>query len=160
MSEMKGSVIQEFVGLKPKMYSILYENKQKMSAKGVSRFAQTSLKHNVYREVLLSGDVMRSINIRIGSMNHALQTVQNNKVSLSAFDDKRFILNDGINCLPFGHIDIRDYHIYRAIADDDDWGSFNEGEDTLTQRSMMSTPNWSRIIREFNPTPRSNIPSI
>ena len=28
------------------------------------------------------------------------------KKSLSAFDDKRYILDDGINTLPYGHKDI------------------------------------------------------
>ena len=37
--EMRGCPIKEFVGLKAKMYSITYENKQKMSAKGVCQYA-------------------------------------------------------------------------------------------------------------------------
>ena len=41
--EMAGKVIRELIGLKPKIYSIVHENQQKMSARGVSRFAQTSL---------------------------------------------------------------------------------------------------------------------
>ena len=120
--EMARKVIREFVGLKPKMYSIVHENQQKKSAKGVSRFTQTSLKRDVYKRVLLSGHHMRSNNIRIGSSKHLLQTIRNNKKSLSAFDDKRFIQNDGIHCLPFGHFEIRDWQLHRENLEDDDWG--------------------------------------
>ena len=57
--EMAGKVFRDFFGLKPKMYSLVYENHQKMSAKGVSLFAQTCLKHDVYKRSLLSGHHMR-----------------------------------------------------------------------------------------------------
>ena len=65
--EMRGSAIKEFVGLIAKMYSIVYEDKQKMSAKGVCRYAQSSLNHDVYRNVLMTGSLMRSTNIRTGA---------------------------------------------------------------------------------------------
>ena len=37
--ELGGTPIEEFVGLKPKLFSILAGGKQKLSAKGVTRFA-------------------------------------------------------------------------------------------------------------------------
>ena len=43
--------------------------------------------------------------IGIKSKNH-ITTYEKNKISLSAFDDKRYILHDGINTLPYGHKDI------------------------------------------------------
>ena len=42
----------------------------------------------------------------IKSKNHNITTYEKNKISLSAFDDKRYILDDGINTLPYGHKDI------------------------------------------------------
>ena len=42
----------------------------------------------------------------IKPMNHMLVTYESNKIYLSAFDDKRYILDDGINTLPYGHKDI------------------------------------------------------
>ena len=111
--EMAGKVIREFVRLKPKMYLIVYENQRKMPAKGVSRLAQNSLKHDVYKRGLLSGHNIRSNKIRTGSSKHLLQTTRNNKISLSAFDDKRFIENDGKHCLPFGHYEATDWQVHR-----------------------------------------------
>ena len=113
--EMAGKVIREFDCLKPKTYSIIYENQQKMSAKGVSRVAQFSQKHDVYKRLLLSGHHMRSNNIRIGSSKYFLQIIRNNKILLSAFDDKRFIQNDGIHRLPVGHFEIGDWQLHREI---------------------------------------------
>ena len=42
----------------------------------------------------------------IKSKNHSLITYESNKRSTSCLDDKRYILNDGINTLPYGHKDI------------------------------------------------------
>ena len=42
----------------------------------------------------------------IKSKNHKIYTYKSNEIYLSAFDDKRYILDDGINTLPYGHKDI------------------------------------------------------
>ena len=44
----------------------------------------------------------------IRSVNHKIGTYEVNKVSLSCFDDKRYILNDGISNLAYSHKDITD----------------------------------------------------
>ena len=44
---------------------------------------------------------------RIKSKNHNLITYESDKTSTSCFDDKRYILNDGINTLPYRHKDIQ-----------------------------------------------------
>ena len=45
---------------------------------------------------------------RMQSELHRIGTYDINKISLSCFDDKRFILDDGINTLAYGHKDIVD----------------------------------------------------
>ena len=42
----------------------------------------------------------------IKSKNDNLRTYESNKKSLSCFNYKRYILNDGINTLAYGHKDI------------------------------------------------------
>ena len=42
----------------------------------------------------------------IKSIKHILVTYESSKISLSAFDDKRYILDAGIKSLPYGHKDI------------------------------------------------------
>ena len=96
--------MEEIVGLKPKMNSIKFDNgKQKWSVKGVSRIAQTSLKHDVYENVLTTNNRIRTNNITIGSNNHQLETNCINKIALPAFDDKRFIQENGIQTMPCDH---------------------------------------------------------
>ena len=43
----------------------------------------------------------------IKSKNHNLGTYETNKRFLSCFDDKRYILKNGINTLAYGHKDIQ-----------------------------------------------------
>ena len=43
---------------------------------------------------------------RIQSKLHEIDTYDINKISLSCFDDKRYILNDRINTLAYFHKDI------------------------------------------------------
>ena len=86
--ELAGVPIKEFIGLKPKMYSILAGGKQKLSAKGVSRYAQQKLTHDMYKKVLETGESFKKVSTRIGSRKHQLQTIKTNKLSLSCFDDK------------------------------------------------------------------------
>ena len=127
--ELAGEPIEEFVGLKPTMYSILVGGRQKLSAKSVCRFAQNDLNHELYKKVLHTGKSFRTINMRIGSEKHQLQTTKTNKVSLSSFDDKRFILEDGISTLPHGHYMIRDVNVTQDIIDEPDWGNEEDEED-------------------------------
>ena len=42
----------------------------------------------------------------IRSKKHKLVTYTSNKMSISCFDDKRYILFDGINTLSYGHKDV------------------------------------------------------
>ena len=43
---------------------------------------------------------------RIQSNSHSVGTYDLNKIGLSCFDDKRYVLDDGINALAYGHKDI------------------------------------------------------
>ena len=40
------------------------------------------------------------------SKNHEIFTYESNRISLCDFDDKRYILLNGIHTLPYGHKDI------------------------------------------------------
>ena len=112
--------IIEFIRLKSKMYSLLCGCKQKLSAKRVTRFAQGSLKHELYCHVLLTGDSISTTYTRIGSKKHHLQTLSTKKPSFSAFHDRRSILEDGITCLPLAHKPIRDIAVFREKLEDEE----------------------------------------
>ena len=82
---------------------IIYLDCKKLSAKGVPKADQKMLTHQRYRDTLISGSLNKTENSRIASESHNLQTVISTKTSLSAFDEKRYILDDGQQTLPYGH---------------------------------------------------------
>ena len=101
--EFTGIKIDEFVGLKSKMYSLLgCDDKEVNKAKHVN----LKLRHNEYVDVLKGKKIVRHKMKRILSEKHNIGSSLLNKISLSCFDDKRFILNDGINSLAYGHKNI------------------------------------------------------
>ena len=64
------------------------------------------IKHGEFCDTLYHKNVLRHKMRGIKSKNHNLITYGSNKTSTSCLDDKRYILNDGINTLPYGHKDI------------------------------------------------------
>ena len=101
--EYGGTAIYEFVGTKSKMYTILDVNN---CEKSVYKDHTFNIDHNKFLDVHFNGKVIRYTMRRIKSFNHRMYTYESNNISLSAFDDKRYILPDGINTLAYGHKDI------------------------------------------------------
>ena len=96
--EASGEVIVEFIGLKSKMYSYKTESKENKTAKGVKKnVIRRELSHSDYRDVLYNCTTMRHGMKSIRSDHHQIGSYHINKVSLSPFDDKRYILDDGWN---------------------------------------------------------------
>ena len=104
------------------MCSILTGEKQKLSAKRVTKFAQQKLTHERFKTILQTDDFFKPLNTRTGSFRHQLQTIKTNKLSLSSFDDKRYVLEDGISPLPHGRYKIRDVHVGQIILVEPEWG--------------------------------------
>ena len=96
-----------------------------LSAKGVSKAAQKMLSHQRYRDTLTSGSLFKTENSRIASESHNLQTVTSTKTSLSAFDDKRYILDDGQQTLPYGHKNIVGQTVIGIDDSDDNTAAVN-----------------------------------
>ena len=106
--ELDGVPLQEFVGLRPKLYYLIYENagvvENKKTPKGVKRVVNDRhLSHEHYKNTLLSlGSYNFSQNL-IRSQHHTLTTRTIRKVALTAIDTKRWLLADGVNTRPHGH---------------------------------------------------------
>ena len=106
--EVNGDIIDEFVGLRAKLYSYkMFEGKESKKCKGVKKsVVKKSITHEDYKTCLTTGkEQLRKQNI-IRSYKHEVYTEEVNKVALSASDDKRYILEDGINTLALGHYKI------------------------------------------------------
>ena len=85
-------IIDEFVGLKSKMYSMKnIDGKESNTAKGVN----IATEFNEFKDTLFNKRVLRHKMKRIPGKKHKLGTNKIIKI-LSVFDDKRFVLDDGI----------------------------------------------------------------
>ena len=109
--EAAGKIIKEFVGLRAKLYSYkMDEGEENKNCKGIKKqVVATSIKHEDYKTCLRSGkEQLRKQNI-LRSYEHEVFTEEVNKVALSALDDKRYILGDGVHTLAWGHYKIKDH---------------------------------------------------
>ena len=99
-----GVAIEEFVGLKSKMYSYLVnDNSEHKAAKGMNRNAVATISHNEYKDVLLNKKCLRHSMNRIQSKDHKTGTYEINKISLSCFDDKMYIQGNVYDELTLGY---------------------------------------------------------
>ena len=102
--EMAGDVIDEFVGLRPKMYSIKCGRIEKKRAKGIKKSTvKHELKHAAYVDVVFNEHVTQATMRRIESRDHVLHSVVCRKRALSAYDDKRFVLENQFSTRAHGH---------------------------------------------------------
>ena len=106
--EAAGVPICEFVGLRSKMYSYIKDNqKGGKTAKGIKKnVIKKDIQHENYKETLFNNKQMYHKMKTIRSESHQLGSYEINKVSLSCFDDKRYILDDGKTSYAYGHKDI------------------------------------------------------
>ena len=73
--ETAGVAVEEFVRLKPKMYSYLFDdNSEHKKAKGVNRNVVATTSHNKYKDVLLNKECLRHSTNRIQSKDHKIGT--------------------------------------------------------------------------------------
>ena len=98
--EYSGVIIDQFIGLKSKMYSIKKINGSESSTtKGVN----IATEFNEFKDVLFNKKVIRHKMKRIQAKKHKIGTYEINEISLSCFDDKRYVLDDGVNALAYFH---------------------------------------------------------
>ena len=103
--EAGGKIIEEFVGLRAKLYSYkMFEGKEEKKCKGIKKVViKKQISFEDYKECLLSKQPqMRKMNV-IRSHQHEIFSETVNKIALAADDDKRIILDDGISTLALGN---------------------------------------------------------
>ena len=91
------------------MYSYIHEDfNGGKTAKGVKKnVIKNDINHNHYLETLFNNKELRHTMNTIQSKKHQLNSYKINKISLSCFDDKRYILSDGIQSYSYGHYAIK-----------------------------------------------------
>ena len=123
------NTITEFVGLKSKVYSYIQEPfeyspegvliagegskkrssvaEEKKAAKGISKATVKNMSfHDTYVRALYDAipPEERKVSMtRLGHKNNEIFLYRQMKEGLNNYDDKRFLLKDGITSLPYGH---------------------------------------------------------
>ena len=93
--EYGGFIIDQFIGLKSKMYSRKINGSESSTAKGVNIATEI----NEFKDVLFNKKVIRHKMKRIQAKKHKIGTYEIDKISLSCFDDGRHVLDDGRHVL-------------------------------------------------------------
>ena len=114
--ETAGYPIQEFIGLRSKLYSIKVDMPikqkdgtyrwidQKSACAGTkAKVADRMLRHEDYKEVLFGGDEVLVEQNSIRSYKHTVYTIRQTRISLSAIDTKRYMLLDLVSTRAIGH---------------------------------------------------------
>ena len=106
--KLNGVAALEFIGLWPKMYSLLLpERKSKNTAKGVLKsFIRKHITNDLYRQCLHNKMTTTATFHTIRSSVHQLKTLQLTKKTLSPYDDMRHLSVVSGESLAHGHKDI------------------------------------------------------
>ena len=110
--EQNGQIIEEFVGLRAKMYAIKMADsgKEIKKAKGVPKMiVKKDLGFQQYKEALLNRKTTESEFAAIRSQGHQLRLLELRKKALCPGDDKRWIREDGVHTYAYGHFKAINY---------------------------------------------------
>ena len=101
-NEKAGVAIEEFIWSKFDSL-LIYDSSEHKKAKGINKNVVATISHVQYKYFLLNNECLRRSMNRIQSKNHRIETYEINKISLSWFDDKIYILNTGYDRLAIGY---------------------------------------------------------
>ncbi|XP_036148161.1 uncharacterized protein LOC118647413 [Monomorium pharaonis] len=103
--ENNGAIMIEFVGLRAKMYAMRVNGKKDTKkAKGVkSSVVARTITFDDYTHCLREEIEMTRRQSCIRSKLHEVYTISEKKIALSPYDDKRYLVPDSIETLPWGH---------------------------------------------------------
>ena len=102
--ELNREIIEEFVGLRVKMYSLKTKKEEMKKAKGVKKnVVKKDISHQDYVDCLFEERKFMHTMQTIRSFKHQFCAIKQNKVSLSPYDDKQYLVTDGVSSLPYGH---------------------------------------------------------
>ena len=114
--EAMGVAISEFVGLRPKLYALRLDGDEHAArgddslsietkkSKGTKKsVVKKEIRFKNYLDTLTTTQSMRHTQVNFRTDAHRVYTTKTTKTSLSAFDSKRYLLDDGITSYAYGH---------------------------------------------------------
>ena len=113
--EGEGSVYEEFVLLRPKLYSMKCKDRvalNKIKCKGIAKRNVKKFTHEDYLRCCFHQTVRKEVVRNLQSESHVVFTQEKTKVALTSCDDKYFWVNN-IKNVPYG------YHMIPRLAEYD-----------------------------------------
>ena len=106
--EVSGIPINEFIGLRSEMYSYLNDTDEcGKTAKGEKKnVIMKDIKHENYKNILFNNKHVYHELKTLRGQRHQLGSYEINKISLSCFDDKLYLHNNGTDSYAYGHYEI------------------------------------------------------
>jgi hypothetical protein len=106
--ECEMGVMREFRGLRSKVYRFGYLDEhgtygEKGTCKGVNRAVAKGITLADYNACATTKQSVFRTNTRFQKHQHRITTVHQQRKCLAAYDDKRYILDDGVTTLAYGH---------------------------------------------------------
>ena len=92
------------------MYSLLVDRNEpsKKTAKGVKRRnVKKHVHHEMYLHTLQNRKCTYANFVNFRSRSHVVQTVNLARICLSAYDDKRYVSEDGVSTTTYGHCSLK-----------------------------------------------------
>ena len=104
MDKLNWEIYKEFVSLRAKMYSLKTKKEEMKKAKrGKKSVVKKDISHQDYVDCLFEERKYMHTMRTIRSSKHLLYTIKQNKVSLSPYYDKRYLVDDWVSSLPYGN---------------------------------------------------------
>jgi hypothetical protein len=107
--ELNGKIMTEIVFLRSKAYSFTLtdlSNQKVQEEKKLKGIGRTTVKKDIkfddYKDCLFNNKTKMNKMYSLNSNKHEMYINEVNKISMSPFDDKRYILDNGIDTKPFG----------------------------------------------------------
>ncbi|KAL6418146.1 hypothetical protein ACFW04_012309 [Cataglyphis niger] len=106
--ENNGAIMTEFVGLRAKMYALRVDGKNETKKiKGVkSAVVARTITFDDYARCLRRDIEITREQSCLRSKLHEVYTISESKIALSPYDDKRYVVPETTNTLPWGHYKI------------------------------------------------------
>ena len=101
--ELQGKVLREVVCLRSKLYSIDYVGGKKQITKGVQTSMKKTLNHDLFRNCLFSKNEVIKTMTQFRSHCQQIVVTKIDKLAISSFGDKRFLLENWVSSLAYGH---------------------------------------------------------
>ena len=146
--ETQGKSIVDFVGLRAKCYSFILEDTGKRKCKGITKSVIKRMEHKDWIKCLNSQEVQMREMTCFRSKKHDIATVVVNKVALSANDDKRILMADGIATLAHGHWRIGNKR--EELWKERKWQELEEKEEVVNKMERATKKNLITYLEENN----------